>query len=615
MCQKSTSHSQKNSQNSKNQCPIEAMLRRLTLFKKAVIRLVRRRYSSRSQYPDTVLQFEQTCARLHAWLRAHAHFWNSPIFQRLLAEFLQTLRQGYEEVESLCSPETPTTGKKGKKGKKGSGSRTHETYRELCGRIETMLRDLDMAVETPPTCAERVLLAVEKAFTHALRTAFETLTLPSPTSSAGSRRGAQTVVFPFASPGDYGEWVQDRSRVKAEVVGKLGGVLPVEGHAPGCRCHTQYRMKGFRRTPRKCHMVGGQQELFPIRMVACADCGRSFSLLPSFLAREKHFALEIIGHVVEKMTLFGQSLSGSLKDLDILVPTGHSKQTLPDWLSWFGALHPAEVLTRAGIRGTGYFQEDEGFEKEAGLRTYTVAMVDPQTQVVWHLDYVDHVDETTLCASFEEFVRHINVTVLGVTKDKWAPSTAALKQVFHGVWIAFCHRHCLQKFRQALTHYQAETGCSQTTRQRLYQQFKRVLTTSESATVLRLRVKGLDDAAFQHPLLQARLEELTANAARYTCHQKRHGLTPTTSIVDNFLKQVKRKLRQVESFRDQASTHAFFRAMATVRNFVPFLPGAKNAHQSPFMLADGETFDLPWVQVMNVHNAFLMGGKEGHSLA
>ena len=133
--------------------------------------------------------------------------------------------------------------------------------------------------------------------------------------------------------------------------------------------------------------------------------------------------------------------------------------------------------------------------------------------------------------------------------------------------------------------------------------------------MLRLRVKGLDDAAFQHPLLQARLEELTANAARYTCHQKRHGLTPTTSLVDNFLKQVKRKLRQVESFRDQASTHAFFRAMATVRNFVPFLPGAKNAHQSPFMLAGGETFDLPWVQVMNVHNAFLMEGKEGHSLA
>ena len=45
--------------------------------------------------------------------------------------------------------------------------------------------------------------------------------------------------------------------------------------------------------------------------------------------------------------------------------------------------------------------------------------------------------------------------------------------------------------------------------------------------------------------------------------------------------------------------------MASVRNFVPFMSGAKNAHKSPFELAGGETFGLPWIQVMNIHNAFL----------
>ena len=76
-------------------------------------------------------------------------------------------------------------------------------------------------------------------------------------------------------------------------------------------------------------------------------------------------------------------------------------------------------------------------------------------------------------------------------------------------------------------------------------------------------------------------------------------------MADNFLKIVKRKLRQVESFRNQECTKFLFRAMANVRNFVPFLSGAQNAHNSPFMLAEGKTFDLPWTQVMNVHNAFL----------
>ena len=275
-------------------------------------------------------------------------------------------------------------------------------------------------------------------------------------------------------------------------------------------------------------------------------------------------------------------------------------------MKWLGTLHPATILTRAGIKGTGYFQEDEGFENEANLRTYTVAMVEPETLLVWHLEYVDHVDEETLCDSFNEFAQHITWQVLGVTKDKWQPSTRALKRVFHALWIEFCHRHWLKKFRQALSTYQEESHCRSAERLRLYQQVKTILDTSESSVVLRLKINALqEEGAFQHPVLRERLEDLKANAVRYTSHHKRHGLTKTTSIVDNFLKTVKRKLRQVESFRDQESAQVFFRAMATIRNFVPFLSGAKNAHQSPFMLAQGETYGLPWIQVMNMHNAFL----------
>lgn len=179
--------------------------------------------------------------------------------------------------------------------------------------------------------------------------------------------------------------------------------------------------------------------------------------------------------------------------------------------------------------------------------------------------------------------------------------------MFHGLWLAFCHRHERQKWRQALSHYQDETHCRTAERQRLYRLIKTLLETAESSVALRLKLKALkrEETAFQHPILQKRLEALNANAVRYTSHHKRNGLTKTTSIVDNFLKLVKRKLRQVESFRDQECTRTFFRAMATVRNFVPFLSGAKNAHRTPFMLAQGKTYDLPWIQVMNIHNAFV----------
>ena len=86
-------------------------------------------------------------------------------------------------------------------------------------------------------------------------------------------------------------------------------------------------------------------------------------------------------------------------------------------------------------------------------------MADPKNLLVWHADYVDHVDEVTLSSSFEEFFQKISFKILGVTKDKWQASTNALKTVFHGIWIGYCHRHCLKKFRQALEKYQAESGC------------------------------------------------------------------------------------------------------------------------------------------------------------
>ena len=60
-------------------------------------------------------------------------------------------------------------------------------------------------------------------------------------------------------------------------------------------------------------------------------------------------------------------------------------------------------------------------------------MVDPENLLVWHSDYVDHVDEENLCGSFEDFLQKIDFKILGVTKDKWKASTNAIKTVFHNI--------------------------------------------------------------------------------------------------------------------------------------------------------------------------------------
>ena len=143
----------------------------------------------------------------------------------------------------------------------------------------------------------------------------------------------------------------------------------------------------------------------------------------------------------------------------------------------------------------------------------------------------------------------------------------------------------------------------------LYGKIKKILDIATHAGALKAQLKNLDDEAIRYPSIKDRIDDLHNNAVHYTSHKQRSGITTTTSIVDNFLKNVKRKLNQVGSFRDKVCTRALFNAMANIRNFVPFMPGAKNAGKSPFMLADGQTFGLPWMQVINMHNGFQDNSK------
>ena len=284
-------------------------------------------------------------------------------------------------------------------------------------------------------------------------------------------------------------------------------------------------------------------------MVECSDCGQRFSLLPSFIPREKHYAIDIymkeltisssssfmlccvrwpdmavIGNVIRGIVLFSESLNAAFEKTEMCGRKLKSRQTVLNWLKWAGNVHPATILSRCGAKCRGYFQEDEGFEKEPGLRTYTVVMSDPETQLVWHMDYVDHVDEKTLCGSFEDFLQRINFSVKGVTKDKRKPSTKALKSVFYKVWIGFCHLHFLEKLNKALVFYQKETKCPWKEVNDLYDKIKKIIDIATHAGALKAQLKGLDDEALSFPPIKERIEDFRDNAVQYTSHKQRSGI-------------------------------------------------------------------------------------------
>ena len=566
------------------------------MLEKALGRLARQCYYDREQYPKIFLEIENYINLIRSWLRDNEIFASAKAFYVSLGLVFESLRMMISQLWKICKPKT------GKKGIKKS--RRDREVEKIHQTSTSMMDNISQHIESSKNNVHTIGIAFEKGV---LRSFDQTIIQKLQNlEDLISKRGGQTYIFPWKDKETYLDFVKDRKRFHIEVLDKLDEYTHHTGHEPDCSGPKEYHLCGYRKNPRNTIMNGGEQETYPIRMIRCKKCKKRFSLVPSFLPREKNFGIEIIGNVYRNMFRFNASIQGAIENLRIIGKRSvKSKQTILNWTQWVGSLHPATILTRAGLNGSAYLQEDEGFEREPNLRTYCVVMVDPENQLVWHTDYLDHVDEKELCGSFENFLQKIDFKILGVTKDKWKASTNALKSVFHRIWIGYCHRHCLKHFRDALSKYRDQSKCGDKEVSRLYKKFKKVLKTSTSKINLEARTKSLNDEAFSAPILQERLEELKENAAHYTAHKNRKGITQTTSIVDNYLKGIKRKLRQIESFRDNEWAKLSFRAHANVRNFVPFLPGSKNAHQSPFELAGGQTYGLPWIQTMSVHNAFL----------
>src|SRR4030043_625323 len=488
--------------------------RTLTMLVKALERVLRRNYYNRDQYPPLALEIEEQIKILRGWVEDYQLYSSLQSFRMQVGLAMKDLESKIGQLMALC---TPSAGKK--RIKKTQQIQEHA---ELCKSIDAMLEHIASYMEK---WQSNTVIGIE--LENGLQKAFENYCINKHEKNSPplSSRGEKTYIFACANKDEYLSFSNYPRGFRDEVVDKLAEYPHATGHKPSCTGPKKYTLIGFRPHDRKIIMATGQQEQFPVRMVKCKNCEERFSLLPSFLPREKRFAIDIIGQVFQNILLFSQSIQAALENFTL--PVVSSKQTIFNWLRWIGTFHPAAVLTRAGVVDSGYLQEDEGFEKEPNLRTYSVVMVDPKTLLVWHADYVDHVDEKTLCSSFEEFFQRVSFKIIGVTKDKWEASTKALKAVFKGIWIGFCHRHCLKKFRQALVEYQEQTQCTDKERGRLYKVFKKVLESSTSQVSLEVKLKSLHEAAFNHPLLKVRLDELKENASHYTCHKKREGITKT----------------------------------------------------------------------------------------
>ena len=116
------------------------------------------------------------------------------------------------------------------------------------------------------------------------------------------------------------------------------------------------------------------------------------------------------------------------------------------------------------------------------------------------------------------------------------------------------------------------------------------------------RLRKLTRRVADEPILLARCQSLQKKRHYNTWRLRSPLLAATSSLVELTFKQLTRKAESLYSFRRskcQAAQKSLV-VWALVRNFVPYLPGAKHEGLSPAQLAGVDLQGLPWLQYVNL---------------
>ncbi len=271
--------------------------RALTCIESIIIRAIRGFYHHENQYPPELTEMLNLIEGVRLWIQEKAIYADTNIFQILTATVLQQLST---EILNILRSLKPVAGKRLKK-QDVIKNEEQQTIQLIQEQIKNMI-DAIAEYEVVTTVSDAFEQAISKGFiAH-----FSKISKKNKNSGV-SQRGSKTYIFPCFDPSKYGELIQDSMKFRREVVDKL--VPRMTGHKGGCSGNHGYNLSGMRSNPRKPIMVGGKQEEFLIRLIVCRGCKSRISLLPSFLPREKHFHIALIGQVLDNLTRYTISSS------------------------------------------------------------------------------------------------------------------------------------------------------------------------------------------------------------------------------------------------------------------------------------------------------------------
>lgn len=354
-----------------------------------------------------------------------------------------------------------------------------------------------------------------------------------------------------------------------------------------------------------------ERKWFRIQKIECRDCGSVTRILPTFCIPFKSHHAQTIQNVLENCWRRNTSYRDTTGVLNQSRPAdgqyiGH---TLPyEWTIWLGGLtiHLPQFLVWLGLQLPRYGLIDEYFmEQDKGSdnhRIFAVTVQDPESTTIWNILRVDSNNTEAFKLTLQQ-LKKVGVRLRAITSDGWPAILRAVHEELSNTIHLLCYFHAKKNVFETLEEYRKAKKLPDDAPE--LAQWRRAffdVLEAPNYKLYRARLRKLTKRVAAEPILLARCQSLQKKSHYNTWRLRSPLLAATTSRIELSFKFLTRKVESLYSFR-RSKCNAAQRSLtvwALVRNFVPYLPGAKYTGQSPAELAGVDLEGLPWLQYINL---------------
>ncbi len=348
-----------------------------------------------------------------------------------------------------------------------------------------------------------------------------------------------------------------------------------------------------------------------VQKIQCKQCRAITRILPTFCIPYKSHHAQTIQNALENCWRRNNSYRDTTGILNQSRPLDaqYRGHTLPyEWTIWLGglAIQLPQLLVWLGLQLPRHGLMDEFFmEQDNGTdnhRIFAVTVQDPESTVIWNILRVDRNNTEAFKQTLQQ-LKAAGIYLRAITTDGWPAILRAVREELTGTIHLLCFFHAkknvyetLDKYRQA-KHLPVEAPELAEWRRAFFE-----VLDAPTPKCYRARLRKLTRRAVDEPILLARCKSLQKKTHYNTRRLRSPLLTATTSTVELTFKFLTRKVESLYSFRRSKCNAAqkSLSVWALVRNFVPYLPGAKYEGQSPAQLAGVDLVGLPWLQYINL---------------